>query len=169
MEDLRVPARNIRNLRGGNATRFNIISALQSLRSDVNIRYGDAIVIYYAGHGATAPPQTFSPSNTRIGEGAMIQMILPSDFSSGPLVYGILDRTIGTILENVASTKGDNIVSIVYTAKFLFFTSQRLIHLFLKKDCRFRLLFLWIRYTRRQFRRTDTRSLDHSSSSTRTG
>ena len=104
IEDLRVPAQNIRNLRGKNATRSSILSAFQSLRLDMDILYGDAIVIYYAGHGATAP----TPPGWNIREGK-IQMILPSDF--GPFVHGILDRTIGTLLESIASSRGDNIVS----------------------------------------------------------
>lgn len=42
-------------------------------------------------------------------------MLVPYDYdetgSDGPKVYGILDRTIGALLDKVAKVKGDNIVS----------------------------------------------------------
>ena len=64
-------------------------------------------MIYYAGHGteASAPPAWETG-------GSKIQMILPQNYSaeSGSEVHGIPDRTIGTLLEDLAQEKGDNIV-----------------------------------------------------------
>lgn len=46
-------------------------------------------------------------------------MIIPYDFGTptkqGGTVLGVLDRTIGALLEKIAKSKGDNIVSFKYT------------------------------------------------------
>ena len=45
--------------------------------------------------------------------GSKVQMILPQNYSAeeGSEVYGIPDRTIGALLNDLAKEKGDNIVS----------------------------------------------------------
>ncbi|KAF8150581.1 peptidase C14, caspase domain-containing protein, partial [Crassisporium funariophilum] len=110
-EALRVPQHRITKLHAESATRANILSAIQSFQQNPHIHHGDAIVIYFAGHGATVPgPRGW---NTESG---MIQLILPSDYNmSTPrgAVFGIPDRTIGVLLERLAAAKGDNITVIL--------------------------------------------------------
>ncbi|KAF8150599.1 caspase domain-containing protein [Crassisporium funariophilum] len=110
-EALRVPQHRITKLHAESATRANILSAIQSFQQNPHIHHGDAIVIYFAGHGATVPgPRGWNTEN------GMIQLILPSDYNmSTPrgAVFGIPDRTIGVLLERLSAAKGDNITVIL--------------------------------------------------------
>lgn len=109
-ETLEVPVDQIRNLRNESATRSAIIKALNDLICDARIRMGDAIIIFYAGHGGEtkAPPGW----DTETGK---IQYILPCDIKTkdkdGSEIRGIPDRTLAIFLNTLAEVKGDNIVS----------------------------------------------------------
>jgi hypothetical protein len=108
-ESLGVPANQIRNLRDQDATRAAIIGGFKDLINDTRIKEGDPIVIFYAGHGGKtkAPPGWES-------EDGETQYILPVDIylkdASGVTTKGIPDRTIATLLNDLARAKGDNIV-----------------------------------------------------------
>jgi Caspase domain len=92
------------------ATRSAIIAGFQHhLLENNNIERGDAILIFYAGHGsrATAPPQWFADEGK-------VETICPHDErtydGNGNEIFGIPDRTIGGLLRTLCSFKGDNIV-----------------------------------------------------------
>ncbi|KIY72174.1 hypothetical protein CYLTODRAFT_389056 [Cylindrobasidium torrendii FP15055 ss-10] len=110
--DLRVPKSNIVRLRNSDATRANIIKAIRSLSSNERIQENDAIVIYYAGHGA----ETKRPPNWP-GTNANIQMILPHDFELSTTQrkegQGILDINLSRLLGKLALKKGNNITVIM--------------------------------------------------------
>jgi hypothetical protein len=108
LESLGVPRCHIKTLFDEEATRAEIIANLLKLKDDSRIHDGDPILIFYAGHGGTAK----TPASWDAGSDH-IQVLLPHDFhytSSGGLVHAIPDRTILSLLEQIASTKGDNIV-----------------------------------------------------------
>ncbi|KAA1472305.1 hypothetical protein DENSPDRAFT_897123 [Dentipellis sp. KUC8613] len=105
--DLGVSPDNIRNLRDKQATREGIIRELRALATDERIQYGDPIFIFYAGHGSTAK----APDGWEAG-GPKIQLICPHDHFetvNGRQVVGIPDRTLGSLISNIAKEKGDNI------------------------------------------------------------
>ncbi|KAG6906654.1 hypothetical protein DXG01_012740 [Tephrocybe rancida] len=104
------------NLRNEEATRANILNALQSLAHHSTINAKDPILIYFSGHGAEAPPpfptlETSSPNGK-------IQMLIPHDFdlqrSEGDHGHwqGIFDITLSRMLGDIALNKSDNITVI---------------------------------------------------------
>jgi hypothetical protein len=112
-DTLNVPRNHIISLRNEAATRSAIIEAFQTLRLDPRIlKDKAAIIIYFAGHGATAiKPEEWVEWATADG---YIEQMCPSDIgtigSSGEVVQGIPDRTISVLLNQIAELKGDNIV-----------------------------------------------------------
>ncbi|KDN42637.1 hypothetical protein RSAG8_06594, partial [Rhizoctonia solani AG-8 WAC10335] len=118
LDDLSIPNNQITNLRDKDATRVEIIRSLKSLQTNPSIKYGDAIVVYYAGHGSNikASPgwDTASPGWDTGGE--MIQALVPQDAGltggSNTRIYPIPDRTIAALLNELADAKGDNITVI---------------------------------------------------------
>lgn len=109
-DTLNVPSKNLQVLHNASATRKAIIDALNRLKDDERIRPNDAIFIFFAGHGSELPPP---PGWEAGGPGSMIQVIIPHDYCEipGHEVQAIPDRTIGALLEGIAETKGNNIVS----------------------------------------------------------
>ena len=106
---LSVPNSQIRNLRDSEATRAAVLHEINALTTDDRIQRGDPILIFYAGHGSTAP----TPNGWE-GGGPTIQLLLPHDYlcenEKGQKIHGIPDRTLGVLLRRLASAKGDNIV-----------------------------------------------------------
>jgi hypothetical protein len=106
---LGVPNSQIRNLRDSEATRAAILHEINALTTDDRIQHGDPILLFFAGHGSTAP----TPKGWESG-GPTIQLILPHDYlcenENGQKVLGIPDRTLCVLLERLASAKGDNLV-----------------------------------------------------------
>ena len=104
-----VPNSQIRNLRDSEATRAAILHEINALTNDDRIQRGDPILIFYAGYGSTAP----TPKGWESG-GPTIQLLLPHDYlcenEKAQKIHGIPDRTLGVLLERLASAKGDNIV-----------------------------------------------------------
>jgi hypothetical protein len=106
---LGIPETQIRTLFNEEATRDAIIAGLRGFKNDPNIRTGDPILIFYAGHGSTAD----APSGWHAG-GPEIQLLISHDSlcdEDGNTILGLPDRTIGVLLEEIAQRKGDNIVS----------------------------------------------------------
>jgi hypothetical protein len=116
---LGVPNSQIRNLRDSDATRDAILHEINALTTDDRIQRGDPILIFFAGHGSTAP----TPKAWEIG-GRTIQLLLPHDYlcenEKGQKIHGIPDRTMYVLLERLASEKGDNIVRLIILALFFY-------------------------------------------------
>ncbi|KAH7921890.1 hypothetical protein BV22DRAFT_1131900 [Leucogyrophana mollusca] len=110
-KELRVPSTQIRNLRDSEATRARILHEINAFINDKRIEKGDAIFIFYAGHGADAP----SPPRWQ-ARGPKIQLLVPYDHEcidgNGRKVFGVPDRTLGALLTRLAIEKGDNITVI---------------------------------------------------------
>lgn len=86
------------------------MSAFMLLIEHKDIERGDAIIIFYAGHGseAKAPPGWAS-------DNGKIETICPYDeqtIADKKFVFGITDRTFNGLLRKLADAKGDNIVRI---------------------------------------------------------
>ena len=100
---LGLSASRIRMLTDEQATRRNIIDALLHLERDDTIRSGDAILIYYAGHGE----EVILPLGE---EQKKIESVVPSDFD-GENVHVIPDYSLGQLVYRIGQKRGDNIVS----------------------------------------------------------
>ena len=106
-----VPESHIRLLCDQDATRTRILDEFKALATNPNIRKGDAIVIYFAGHGSRAP----APPEWQV-EGDEIETICPVDeeFDGGPsAIHGIPDRTIAALVHAISVAKGENIVALI--------------------------------------------------------
>ncbi len=109
---LGVPRRQIKLLVDEDAIRSAIISAIENLKGNPDIQYEDAIVIYFAGHGA----EINAPHKWECGDrDEKIQAIVPYDCDAmrpdGQRVPPIPDHTINCLLSAVAQKHGNNIVS----------------------------------------------------------
>ncbi|PPQ91266.1 hypothetical protein CVT25_006383 [Psilocybe cyanescens] len=116
---------DIRQLKNKDATRANIISEIRKLKTSGLVKMNDAILIFYAGHGATMPPPEGWPGHSATPpaegwpEAAEIQCIVASDvkisqenrkyFANGV----VLDRTLAALLHDLADSKGNNITVIL--------------------------------------------------------
>ena len=107
---LGVPSSQIRILRDSEATRTAIIDEIEAFSFDDEIKVGDPILIYYAGHGGWAE----TPKGWEVGSSGRIELLIPYDQSSSledpNPKHGIPDRTLGALLSHLADKKGDNIV-----------------------------------------------------------
>ena len=98
----------------GPATRANIIAKIQSFKNNGEIRKGDPIVIYFAGHGGQSPYLDWKATHPT----SMIESICPVDIHKfpddkgrEPEVKGIPDFTLRALLNELSREKGNNIVS----------------------------------------------------------
>jgi hypothetical protein len=120
-DDLHVPAQNLQVLLDGDATRSNIIDAIAFLgtSTEEQIKPGSPILIYFAGHGATSEKKAFyKPTDQTACGHPKFEVLVPSDISlasesnpSIPVVTGIADYEIRSMLNDVANAKGNNIVT----------------------------------------------------------
>jgi hypothetical protein len=117
--DLQVPDQNLKILLDGDATRSNIIEAIASLGTSEQIKRVSPILIYFAGHGACSENKAFPKTNFETAhQQSVFEVLVPSDINlaSDPFpeahVTGIADYFIQRLLNKVAETKGNNIVSI---------------------------------------------------------
>ncbi|KAF8725249.1 Caspase domain, partial [Rhizoctonia solani] len=107
-DDLCVPEQQMTVLVDEQATRANIIEALQNIgRPDNGINRDDPIVIYYAGHGGQVDPPPDKTANR-----LPVQCIIPQDTSKESDVVPIPDFTIGALVHCIAQEKGNNITVI---------------------------------------------------------
>ncbi len=80
--DLGVPKSQITFLRDSEATRDNIIAAFRNLADNKDIKEGDSIFIYYAGHGAQAlPPNRLLKMR---GCPEKVEVLVPHDYGRVP-------------------------------------------------------------------------------------
>jgi hypothetical protein len=103
------------------ATRNAIMNGFQHhLIENNNIERGDAILVFYAGHGSrAAAPKGWNADEKKV------ETICPYDERTfdcdGKEIFGIPDRTIGGLLRKLCSSKGDNIVRM--TCRFVLVSS----------------------------------------------
>jgi hypothetical protein len=110
----RVPSPHILCLTDEKATRSAIITGFKKhLIQNNDIESGDAMVIFYAGHGSrvSAPKGWLADYN-------QVETICPHDERTigcdGKEVFSIPDRTLGGLLRKLFSVKGDNIVRVMH-------------------------------------------------------
>ncbi|KIM78728.1 hypothetical protein PILCRDRAFT_583059 [Piloderma croceum F 1598] len=113
IDSMSVPPNHIKKLLNGDATKDRIIEEIQSLYThrDIDKDRGDAILIYYAGHGARgAAPDGWSTPD------GQIEMICPVDMSPSdaaePRITGIPDIVLNELISQLAVQKGNNITVI---------------------------------------------------------
>ena len=104
---LQVPRNQVSIITDKAASRAGIISALEGFCSDNRIHQGDAIFIYYAGHGSSIPP----PKDWECGgPGKKIQILVPQDYAPELGIHGIPDYVLGWLIHRISEKKGNNIV-----------------------------------------------------------
>ncbi|KAF7329726.1 hypothetical protein MKEN_00235900 [Mycena kentingensis (nom. inval.)] len=111
--DLKVPKEHICMLLDKNATKANIEkSFVRHLINNESIQRGDAIVVYFAGHGSAvhAPEGWFHPGSVA----GKAEVLCSYDFGQGSVV-GISDRSLQSLVEELSKIKGDNIAVILDT------------------------------------------------------
>jgi hypothetical protein len=113
MQDLQVPKENIALLLNQEATKRRIEDTFMShLVNNPAIAKGDALIVYFAGHGSTmrAPPDWCE------GKLGSVQVLCPYDHDTkGPegRIAGISDRSLFAMLAELSLVKGDNITLIL--------------------------------------------------------
>ncbi|KAJ3762374.1 caspase domain-containing protein [Lentinula raphanica] len=111
VDDLGVPKHQIAMLLNERATKRNIEVTLDNhLLNNNRIREGDAILIYFAGHGSTlkAPQDWLSEKNLRCD----VEVLCTYDHDTkGPegRIAGISARAMHTFLHDLSKLKGNNI------------------------------------------------------------
>ncbi|SJL10596.1 uncharacterized protein ARMOST_13984 [Armillaria ostoyae] len=136
VEYLHVPNERIQNLLGPahygdtstdvsslSPSRANILSVLLSLITNPNIKYGDPIIIFFAGHGSRylLSSQDGPDDDKARGDNGcppkFVEAFCPMDRdshdSSGVPVPDISDRELNTILSQIFSEKGSRITCIL--------------------------------------------------------
>lgn len=121
MNDLRVPKENTRLLLDTEATKAGIEAAfLSHLVNNSSIQRGDAILIYFAGHGSLmpSPPDWYSGilSSRNVHTPPKVQVLCPYDHDTkGPegRIAGLSDRSLKALIRDLSQAKGDNITLIV--------------------------------------------------------
>ncbi|KJA29203.1 hypothetical protein HYPSUDRAFT_61236 [Hypholoma sublateritium FD-334 SS-4] len=110
LDTLKVDPSHITLLLDHEATRGKIIDAFQKLASNNDIKEGDSIFIFYAGHGAQASPA----ERLAILPGCPehVEVLIPYDYNKDLATHertGIPDYTLAALLDKIATKKGDNI------------------------------------------------------------
>ncbi|KAG8720958.1 hypothetical protein FRC08_016909 [Ceratobasidium sp. 394] len=110
-EYLDILGNQITQIYNENATRAAIVKAFRDLSEDKRIKTGDAILVFYAGHGGEA--QSY---DDRGETGPTTLGLVPYDVGrmdpTGNIVEILPDRTIVSLLDDIAVEKGDNITVI---------------------------------------------------------
>lgn len=106
LTNLHVPPDQIIMLLDQNATRANIIGAIGSLLEHPGLQRDDQILIHFSGHGSLMRPPPMWNS------GPYVQSLVPHD-SGADGVYNIPDRTLGALLDALASKHGSNITVVL--------------------------------------------------------
>ena len=113
MQGLQVPKENIALLLNKEATKRRIEDTFMShLTNNPAIAEGDALIVYFAGHGSTlrAPPDWCE------GRPPSVQVLCPYDHDTkGPegRVAGISDRSLLAMLSELSVVRGNNITLIL--------------------------------------------------------
>ncbi|PBK82958.1 hypothetical protein ARMGADRAFT_872760, partial [Armillaria gallica] len=86
-------------------TRSNIISALVGICKNTEIRRGDNIIIFFAGHGTCYPCAKYFKDT--IGGLGTVEALCPMD--RGSTIPDISDREMNIILKQICRSKGHRI------------------------------------------------------------
>ncbi len=130
IEDLGVPKNRIQLLLGtsdsldldtASPTRANIIKTLYSLVDNPDIKRGDNIIVYFAGHGTRYATKEYYRSRTPPGVSLAsikpIEALCPMDRTSmdsaGSPIPDICDREINALFTQISLTKGHTITLIL--------------------------------------------------------
>ncbi|KAJ6577188.1 hypothetical protein B0H19DRAFT_1252566 [Mycena capillaripes] len=111
LKDLQVPKDQLCALLDKDATKDNIERCFSShLIQNPKIQRGDAIIIYFAGHGSSIPaPLNWFHKGSVSGT---TEVLCSYDFGHGG-VAGISDRSLHGMLLDLSKAKGDNITVIL--------------------------------------------------------
>ena len=113
MNDLLVPRHHIYILLDSKATKAAIEDAFMShLVNNPSIQKGDAIIIYFAGHGSTA----IAPDGWQNSNALRVEMLCPYDHgtrSRGGRIIGLTDWSVHAMLMELSESKGDNVTLIL--------------------------------------------------------
>ena len=111
VEALKVPKDQIFVLLDNHATKQRIEDTFtENLINNSSIERGDALLIYFAGHGSclTAPQDWYQHHSRR----EIVEVLCPYDHdtkSTERRIPGISSRSFNAMLEDLAASKGDNI------------------------------------------------------------
>ncbi|KAK0451919.1 peptidase C14, caspase domain-containing protein, partial [Armillaria borealis] len=100
-------------------SRANILSVLLSLITNPDIKYGDPIIIFFAGHGSRylLSSQDGPDDDKALSPPKFVEAFCPMDRdsrdSNGVPVPDISDRELNTILSQIVSEKGSRITCIL--------------------------------------------------------
>ncbi|KAJ6494704.1 caspase domain-containing protein [Mycena vitilis] len=111
LKDLKVPSDHLCMLLDKTATKANIEKFFMNhLIQNPKIEPGDAIIIYFAGHGTSVPaPESWDhPESVSAGTAAVL-----CSYDYGRGVAGISDRSLHAMLLDLWKAKGDNITVIL--------------------------------------------------------
>ena len=113
VHDLQVPSNNIALLLNREATKRRIEDVFMShLVNNPAISQGDALLVYFAGHGSNMP----APRDWCEGKPRHVQVLCPYDHDTNSpegRVAGISDRSLCSMLAELSAVKGDNITLIL--------------------------------------------------------
>ncbi|KAI0705091.1 hypothetical protein C8T65DRAFT_653192 [Cerioporus squamosus] len=116
ISDLQVPRDHICTLLDAQATKRNIEERFEShLLGNSAIEPGDAIIVYFAGHGSSirAPPGWFDRGRGDVS--VLCTYDYDTKLPKGQTNAGISDRSLHAMLQDLARVKGDNITLILDT------------------------------------------------------
>ncbi|KAK0443272.1 peptidase C14, caspase domain-containing protein, partial [Armillaria borealis] len=123
IEDLGVPKNRIQLLLGTSdgldldatsPTRANLIKTLYSLVDNPDIKRGDNIIVYFAGHGTRyAAKEHYRSEHRREPTEALCPMDRTDMDSTGSPIPDISDREINAIFTQISLTKGHTITLIL--------------------------------------------------------
>ncbi|KAH7925516.1 hypothetical protein BV22DRAFT_1010987 [Leucogyrophana mollusca] len=112
-QDLHVPKEHISLLLNKEATKRRIEDTfMDHLVNNPAIERGDAMIVYFAGHGSSLRP----PRDWCEDAASDVQVLCPYDHDTkGPegRIAGISDRSLGAMLGELSRAKGDNITLIL--------------------------------------------------------
>lgn len=116
-DDLEVPRENIKLLLDNHATKENIECAfMDHLVNNSAIQHGDAILIYFAGHGSFVPAPRDWYHGMRKQKTVEVLCTYDHDIRDAQglgRTAGLSDRSIHAMLSDLSDAKGDNIAFIV--------------------------------------------------------
>ncbi|QRV92056.1 ICE-like protease (caspase) p20 domain protein [Ceratobasidium sp. AG-Ba] len=111
LRELSIPREHITEIYNEQATRSAIKEGFQRLAVDKRIKRGDAILIFYAGHGCeTEAPPGWETDNHKIQ--GLVPFDVKTQDKNGQVIELLPDRTVASLLDDIADKKGDNITVI---------------------------------------------------------